>query len=288
MNRTSDEPNKPVDEGAWPFLLQNVEANAQDALNLLGINLECARVCLAQADKSGKTDELDALLRGASVACNRLERMQDQLFRLVEWMQGMAKPVWQRVELGEFLREICATAQPIRQNLGVELVYEPAESLQRCEVAADPIWLQQIVLQLLSNALRACKPGGRVCIRLEEEEKGLCLRMTDDGCGLQGSAAQGKNRERFVGGAGLGLRLCGAYCALLGWTLELNPRRTGGTEAVLHILRDGPQQAQQVVQMRSGRWEEETRRQQMQYAVRRELRSVPGLEEAEFELYAEE
>jgi signal transduction histidine kinase len=200
----------------------------------------------------------------------------------------MAKPVWQRVELGEFLREICATAQPIRQNLGVELVYEQAEGLEnRCEIAADPAYLQQIVLQLLSNALRACKQGGQVRIRLAEKENGLCLRIADDGCGLRDKAAQGENRERFVGGTGLGLRLCYAYCALLGWTLELNTRRTGGTEAVLHILREGPQEAQQIVKMRSGSWEEEARRQQMQYAVRRELRSVPGLEEAEFEVYAE-
>jgi signal transduction histidine kinase len=267
-----------------PFLLQNVEAKAQDALNLVGINLECARTSLARAGAGGKEQqtELDTLLRGASVACNRLERMQDQMFRLMECVQGTAKPVWHCVELGDLLRELCALAQQIRKNLGVELVCEVAGRLKdRCEVVADPVYLQQTVLQLLSNALRACRPGGQVRIRLDEKENVLCLRIADDGCGLPDYAAQGENRERFLGGTGLGLRLCGAYCALQGWTLELKARRTGGTEAVLRIPRQGPQEAQQSAWMRSGSWEEETRRQQMQYAIRRELRSVPGLEEAE-------
>jgi signal transduction histidine kinase len=284
MNRTSDEPNKAVDEGEWPFLLQDVEAKAQDALNLMGINLECARASLARADAGSKTqqNELDTLLRGAGVAYNRLERMQDQIFRLMECMQGTAKPVWHFVELGDLLREVCALAQQIRQNLGVELVCEIAENLkERCEVVADPVYLQQTVLQLLSNALRACRPGGQVHMQLGEEGNVLCLRIADDGCGLPDYAAQGENREHFVGGTGLGLRLCGAYCALQGWTLELKARSTGGTEAVLRIPRQGLQEAQRSAGMNSGSWEKETHRQQMQYAIRRELRSVPGLEEAE-------
>jgi signal transduction histidine kinase len=290
MNRTEDEPNKTIDEGEWPFLLQNVEANAQDALNLLGINLEFARTCLARAGESNEVqpDELNKLLQGASIAYNRLERMQDQVFRLMECIEGTAKPNWHRVDLLGLLREICALAQEIEQDLGVKLVYEVAKSLKnQCEIEADSAYLQQIVLQLLSNALRACQPGGQVRMRLDEEKGALCLRITDDGCGLPDYAEPGENRTRFVGGTGLGLRLCRAYCALLGWTLELKARKAGGTDAVLHILRNGPQDVDPRVTMCSSCWEEEARRQQMQYAVRRELRSVPGLEEAQLELYAE-
>jgi signal transduction histidine kinase len=290
MNRTEDEPNKTIDEGEWPFLFKDVEANAKDALNLLSINLECARICLARTSDSSEARqaELSTLIQGASIAYNRLERIQDQAFRLMECIDGTAKPNWERVDLLDLLRELCAVAQEIEQDLGVKLVYGAASSLKnQCKVEADSIYLQQIVLQLLSNALRACEPGGQVRMRLEEEKGELCLRITDDGCGLPDRAALGENRTRFVGGTGLGLRLCRAYCALLGWTLELKSRRKGGTEAVLHILRNGPQNMDSAVLRCTDSWEEEARRLQMQHAVRRELHSVPGLEEAELALYAD-
>jgi signal transduction histidine kinase len=295
MSRTSDKPNKEVAGGELPFLLQGAEASAQDALNLLGLNLECARECLAQAGKgdvSARQAELSALLQGASVAYNRLERLQDQMARLMECAQGAAQPTWRRVELCGLLRGICSQAELLRASLGVELVLDlPSQGQAEVEIAADPDYLVQVVLQLLSNALRACRPGGHVRVQLLVAEAGqneLQLRIQDDGCGLpqqeQQAAEQGENRQCFLGGNGLGLPLCRAYCALLGWTLTLAGGHEGGTEAVLRVpMREECGEIAPSPGIASAVWEETTRQQLLHQALRRELRSVPGLETAEFE-----
>jgi signal transduction histidine kinase len=295
MSRTSDKPNKEVAGGELPFLLQGAEANMRDALNLLGLNLECARAYLAQAGKgdvSAQQTDLSALLQDASVAYNRLERMQDQIARLVECAQGAAQPIWQRVDLCGLLRGICSQAELIRASLGVELTLDlPSQGQAEVEIAADTDYLVQVVLQLLSNALRACRPGGHVRVQLLMAEAGqneLQLRIQDDGCGLPQQERQvdeqSENRQCFLGGSGLGLPLCRAYCALLGWTLTLAGGQEGGTEAVLRVpMREECGEIKYPLRLVSSVWEETTRQQLLHQALRRELRSVPGLETAKFD-----
>src|ERR1019366_8017894 len=68
-------------------------------------------------------------------------------------------------------------------------------------VRADEAELQHALVNLVLNAIQACKPGGRVAVR---------IRVTDDGCGI---AAENRKRifEPFFsgrqGGTGLGLFL---------------------------------------------------------------------------------
>jgi two-component system NtrC family sensor kinase len=76
-------------------------------------------------------------------------------------------------------------------------------------VRADEAELQHALVNLMLNAIQACKPGGRVAVRIEAGDA-VHIRVTDDGCGI---AAENRKRifEPFFsgrqGGTGLGLFL---------------------------------------------------------------------------------
>ena len=76
-------------------------------------------------------------------------------------------------------------------------------------VRADEAELQHALVNLVLNAIQACKPGGRVAVRIEAGDA-VHIRVTDDGCGI---AAENRKRifEPFFsgrqGGTGLGLFL---------------------------------------------------------------------------------
>ena len=76
-------------------------------------------------------------------------------------------------------------------------------------VRADEAELQDVLVNLLLNAIQACRPGGRVAIAVEPGDP-VRIRVTDDGCGIP---AEHRKRifEPFFsmrqGGTGLGLFL---------------------------------------------------------------------------------
>jgi PAS domain S-box-containing protein len=71
------------------------------------------------------------------------------------------------------------------QNKGVEIDVEtPDDALF---VQADPVRLEQIIWNLLNNSVKFTPSGGRITVRLEEENDEIVLSVTDNGQGIDSS-----------------------------------------------------------------------------------------------------
>lgn len=96
---------------------------------------------------------------------------------------------------------------------GVEL----ERDLAPARIAGDPDRLAQIVANLLSNARRYTEPGGRVRLRVTDEDgRGAVLEVSDTGIGIDAEDLQqifkrfwraDKSRSRATGGTGIGLAI---------------------------------------------------------------------------------
>jgi PAS domain S-box-containing protein len=133
-----------------------------------------------------------------------------------------------------------------------------AERAARAKVAIEidcppdlpPLWgdelrIKQIVLNLLTNAVKFSEPGGRVALRARlDQEGGLTLGIEDAGCGMspeevslalqpfrQVSSSVAKRGE----GTGLGLPLVVRLAELHGGRLELKSAPGAGTTALVHF-----------------------------------------------------
>lgn len=92
-------------------------------------------------------------------------------------------------------------------------------------VNGDRTRLQQVVVNLIDNAIKYTPEGGRVDIRLREESHRAVLEVADDGVGIPAHAIPhvferfyrvDKARSRASGGAGLGLSIVKSICAAHG------------------------------------------------------------------------
>ena len=144
---------------------------------------------------------------------------------------------------------------------------------------ADRRDAELLCLHLLSNALRASREGGCVCIALRRTESGWQLTVTDDGCGLPGEDVQAalENRRSFLGGAQLGLLLCRECCRRMDWSLQLEPAPEKGTQAVVRIpLYTGESRPDGTVELRtSSETEQEQRKYHLRAMLVREMRTMP-------------
>ena len=68
---------------------------------------------------------------------------------------------------------------------GVEIKVEPPDDV--LFVQADPVRLEQIIWNLLNNSVKFTPRGGRIVVRLEEENDKILLTVSDNGQGIDSS-----------------------------------------------------------------------------------------------------
>lgn len=99
-------------------------------------------------------------------------------------------------------------------------------------INADPDRLSQIIINLISNSIKAVASGGRVAIVVSSAQKPVCIEITDDGCGIPEEDLpyiferfyKGKN-----GGLGLGLAIVQELVTAHGGTVSVMSSDDSGT-----------------------------------------------------------
>lgn len=190
---------------------------------------------MLEDDPLPQTNLKEALTR----ACDQARRAAEviaRLRRLVERPGGSAAV--RPVALGDAARRALALLQPELQRLALRPQIEDAG----VTVAADPVALEQILHNLLNNALQAMGAVPAEQRRLQmciaaESGRGM-LRLRDRGPGLATEVLD-HLFEPFVttrpGGLGLGLSLCASLAGAMGGALSAQNMPAGGAEFRLEL-----------------------------------------------------
>ncbi|MBL8704498.1 MAG: HAMP domain-containing histidine kinase [Rhodospirillales bacterium] len=129
-------------------------------------------------------------------------------------------------------------AEAARGQLSLVLADFPA----RVQLRADQRALRQMLLNLVSNAMKFTCPGGRIVLRAEATAEGLALSVIDNGRGIAPDLLK-RLMEPFVQGAaeavqgqqgtGLGLSITRRLMEMHGGTLTIDSAPDQGTTARL-------------------------------------------------------
>lgn len=151
-----------------------------------------------------------------------------------------------RVDAGERMARLCASMGAIAANRDVDLQCACKGSTT---VETDSEKLDQIVRNLISNAIKFTDAGGRVLVAVDGGRDSLLVRVTDSGIGIaaedqqrifgafqQVESADGPVRE----GTGLGLTICRELCDSLGGTLTVDSTPGEGSTFTLTLPRQFP------------------------------------------------
>jgi PAS domain S-box-containing protein len=159
---------------------------------------------LTDKQKSG----LAVILRNAKAQA----KMIDDLLDLSSVLAGRLRLEPQRVDLAEVIDMALLTVQPAFDATGIELRREP---LSRAFVQGDPARLQQVLWNLLMNAVKFTEKGGFVAVGLQCDGNDVVLSVTDSGRGIAADFLphvferfrQETGAAKPKGGLGLGLAI---------------------------------------------------------------------------------
>ena len=159
--------------------------------------------------------------------CDRLRRMVADLLCMTRIDSGRALEMrWQRLDAGELVRHV-AEAQRVyapRHTLVIDVPDKPLV------VEADQDKMEQILTNLVNNAIKYSPDGTTVTVRAAAEGDALCLLVADQGYGIEGEELDGLFQQysrlggatqRRIGGSGLGLYLTKHLVEAHGGTIEV-------------------------------------------------------------------
>ena len=148
-----------------------------------------------------------------------------------------------RCSVDDAVAELLERMGPIAAEAQVELVVELPEGLV---APTSPGRMQQLLGNLVANAIFYNRPGGHVWLRGEEDGRWLTLSVEDDGIGIA-PEHQGRLFERFyrvhrersraLGGTGLGLSIVKHIVSLYGGQIALDSEEGRGSTFTIRLPR---------------------------------------------------
>jgi signal transduction histidine kinase len=149
------------------------------------------------------------------------------------------------VDMSELTQETVHLLQPAAEKKGQQLTDEIRPGL---ELYGDRIKLNQILYNLMDNAIKYTPEGGRIHVSLKEEEGNLVWRVRDNGIGIPAEDQEhiferfyrvDKARSRETGGTGLGLSIVRQMVKMHGGTISVHSEPDSGSEFVVTFPREG-------------------------------------------------
>ncbi len=154
---------------------------------------------------------LDTILKHSS----RLQRIVNDLLALSRAESADERVALKAIDVVEIASGVVSGLEAPAAAQQMKIVLEaPAE--RRPLALADEWGLDQVLVNLVDNALKYGKKGGQVTVRVREDDANVWLEVADDGPGIPAKYLEriferfyrvDKGRSREVGGTGLGLAI---------------------------------------------------------------------------------
>lgn len=177
---------------------------------------------------------------------NRMTELVDALLTLARADEGRAPLHREPVDLREIVAESQETGELLAEEARVAIVVTMTERPVVLEV--DRSRIRQLLLNLLTNAVKYTPAGGRVEIRLSDEPARVVLAVADSGIGIapgdlphifdrfyRADTARTRTGERP--GAGLGLAICKWIAEAHGGEISVQSRPGRGTTFTVTLPR---------------------------------------------------
>ena len=157
---------------------------------------------------------------------DRLNRIVSDLLTLVNIDSGTMKLKLVSLNLSDLLQEQVKRLSPLARENGIELDCAVKESV---EVMGDTLKLQQVIYNVIDNAIKYTGRGGEVRCSLVRTGRKAVIRVADTGVGIPEADLPhifdrfyrvDKARSRETGGTGLGLSIVKQTLQMLGGDIE--------------------------------------------------------------------
>ncbi len=191
----------------------------------------------------GDAESVGEYLRKISMASNHLLTLINDILDISKVESGKLNLSPLTFSIVETVENLVNMSQPMIKEKNIDFNFR-TRRMDKEYLYADQLRLNQIYINILSNAIKYTEPGGQVSVDMREEESDkpgcvrLFYRVADTGMGMspefmknmyQPFSRQTDSRVNSIQGTGLGLAITKQMVDLMGGTIDCQSEQGKGT-----------------------------------------------------------
>jgi heavy metal sensor kinase len=208
------------------------------------LQLELEGIAQSHRLNPSLTDQIGSALEET----HRMSHIVENLLAISRLDAGEVKMDKARLDLGHLA---ASTAEQMRLLAEEKLILFRSNVATNIHVEGDRSRLQQVIVNLVANAIKYTQEGGEVEVNVRADRGAAILEVSDNGAGISAHALPhvferfyraDKARSRNSGGAGLGLAIVKAICTAHGAEIKVSSREGQGSRFTVELpLLDVPE-----------------------------------------------
>ncbi|MGN0325246.1 MAG: ATP-binding protein [Lachnospiraceae bacterium] len=168
-------------------------------------------------------------------SATRLLSLINDIIKLSQLDAGEQEDMLEIVDLAVIAGDTVEMLSMEAVQSDVTMAYTGSES---AKIRIGKELAEELTYNLIENAIRYNRPGGKVNVSVKETEEGLVFTVADTGIGIPKESQEriferfyrvDKSRSKELGGTGLGLAIVKHICSLTGGKLSLDSEVGRGT-----------------------------------------------------------
>ncbi len=179
---------------------------------LSSINAYIEMLLDSEAEDEASRQEFYQIIKSEA---DRVARMIDNMLNISRIEAGIVQVEKAEVDFAKLTREVLDAMQPQAKSKQIKLIEKSGPLLYSAQ--ADRDMMHQVVMNLVSNAIKYTPDGGRVTVSVENDDelRSVLVSVSDTGLGVPPDALEKlfdkfyrvENYKRIAKGTGLGLNL---------------------------------------------------------------------------------
>lgn len=224
--------NKIFEESIKRDFLSNISHDLKTPINVIFSATQLLKYYIKQENK----ESIKKYINISKQNCITLIRLTNNLIDSSRIYSDYLSPNLEVKNIVEIIEEIVTSLIDYANNKSIELIFDTNE--EEIYASIDEEFMQRIILNLLSNAMKFTPKGGKIEIVIEGMDDKVSVNVTDNGVGMDkefienafnrysmGSNNEG-NKEK---GTGIGLFVVKKLVEKQGGTITVHSERNKGT-----------------------------------------------------------
>lgn len=220
----------------------NISHELRTPLNVILASIQLIELYKKTVSIDKRAVEMDRNYSIIKQNCYRLLRMVNNLIDSTRIDSGSCEMHLQNKDIVSIVKNIVLLAMKFAENK--DIILEFASDVKDKEMPIDQELFEKVILNLLSNAVKFTKPGGRILVKIFEENGKFAISFKDNGIGIPKDKLEAvfqrfrqvdKGLTRGHEGMGIGLSLAKSIVELHGGTIFVKSVFGEGCEFIIML-----------------------------------------------------
>lgn len=188
----------------------------------------------------------------------KLLKQINDLLDLSKFEEGRFRLNLQKIDVADFCRQILSSIQPLAYEHGLTL-HLYCDQHKHIEAVVDAEQFENVILNLLNNAVKFTERGGEIAVSIEDEDQHIKLTVEDTGVGIpenmlesifdRFSQVDGSSTRKRQG-TGIGLSLVREIIKLHGGRIHAESELNKGSRFIIQLMKGDSHFGENVMERR--------------------------------------